>query len=105
MGIVFALPAAVVAGVVTVYIIAKLFSFLVRMQSSGTIETSAAEGAEGEVYLTIPAEGTGKVMVTVKNRLREYEAISMNNVEIKTGERIRVLWVKGSVLVVEKAMQ
>ncbi len=56
----------------------------------------------GTVYLTIRAQGTGKVQITLQGRPREFEAVAKDGAEIKTGERIKVLEVNNSVLVVEK---
>ncbi len=89
-------------GVATVWLLGKLLSSAKKLQSSGTIDTVGAIGSEGTVYTTIPAHGTGSVQVVVKNRLREFDAISQSKKEIKTGERIKVVWVNGNVLVVEK---
>jgi membrane-bound ClpP family serine protease len=93
---------ATAAGSATVWVIVKLFTSMKKLQSSGTIDASSAIGGEGTVYLTIPAGGTGLVQVSFQNHFREYDAVSQNKEEIKTGERIRVTWAKGNVLVVEK---
>jgi membrane protein implicated in regulation of membrane protease activity len=99
-----AIAGAVIAGFITLLAIGKLFSMMKSMQSSGTINVRNAIGQEGSVYLTIPAEGTGKVQVRVQERLREFEAVSENKQEIKTGEKIKVLRVvSGNTLIVRKA--
>jgi membrane protein implicated in regulation of membrane protease activity len=99
-----AIAGAILAGFVTLLAIGKLFSLMKSMQSSGTINVRNAIGQEGTVYLTIPAEGTGKVQVRVQDRLREFEAVSENKQEIKTGEQIKVLRVvSGNTLIVRKA--
>lgn len=92
----------ILAGLASVWVIGKLFAFALTLQSSGTTESTSAVGCEGTVYLTIPAQGTGSVQVNIKNCLREYDAVSHSKEEIMTGEPIRVVWVNGSVLVVEK---
>lgn len=102
LGTILSILGATAAGAITFFIIGKLFITLVKMQSSGTIDPISSVGSEGTVYLTIPAEGTGKVHVTFKNRFREYQAVSHEKEELITGERIKVVWVKGNVLVVEK---
>ena len=100
-GVALSLVAAVFAGYLSVWIIKKIFDFMIKMQSSGTLEISAAIGAEGEVYLTIPKGGTGKVMVNFHGRLREFNAMAEKGGEMKTGEKIKVLRVSGQTLVVE----
>ena len=97
-----ALASALAAGLGTVWLIGKIFSSVKKLQSSGTLDNAGAIGEQGTVYLTIRAQGTGKVQVTMHGRPREFEATAKDGAEIKTGERIRVLEVNNSVLVVEK---
>jgi membrane protein implicated in regulation of membrane protease activity len=97
-----ALLGALAAGLGTVWLISRIFAAVKKLQSSGTLENTAAIGEQGSVYLTIRAGGRGKVQVSMKGRLREFEAVAGNGEEIRTGERITVTDVNGSVLVVEK---
>lgn len=97
-----ALIGAVAAGLGSVWIIGRIFSAVKRLQSSGTMDNSRAVGEQGTVYLTIRSGGTGKVQVTMKGRLREFDAVSGQGTEIKTGERVRVSAVNGSTVTVEK---
>jgi membrane protein implicated in regulation of membrane protease activity len=101
-GALFSVLGAGGVGLATVWVIGRIFSSAKKLQSSGTVDTVGAIGSEGTVYTTIPADGTGSVQVIVKNRLREFDAVSHNKEEIRTGERIKVVWVNGNVLVVEK---
>jgi cytochrome bd-type quinol oxidase subunit 2 len=97
------LCAATAAGLGTVWLIGLIFRKAATLQASGNINLRNAVGQEGEIYLTIPADGTGKAKVTVQERLRIYEAISKDKVEIATGQRVRVVEVTPQdVLVVEK---
>jgi membrane protein implicated in regulation of membrane protease activity len=98
-----AFAGAFAAGVATTWLIGKIFSFPMRLQSSGTLDNSRALMEVGTVYLTIPAAGVGKVQVPIAGRLREFEAVAAGNEELKTGTSVRVLQVNGSTLVVEKA--
>jgi len=100
----WAIFGAVLWGLFTLWIVAKLFQFMRNLQSSGTIDIRNAVGEEGTVYLTIPADGTGKAQVTIQDRLRVMDAVCQQGEEIKTGESIRVVRVVGdSTLVVEKS--
>lgn len=101
-GILLSLLGAGIAGLIMMVVMAKVFQLFGRLHSSGTIPTTCAVGCEGSVYLTIPAEGTGRVMVQVRNRLREFDAVSRHKIELKTGEPVRVVWVDGDTLEVEK---
>jgi len=102
VGIFISLCGAAVAGLVSVWIIGKLFLFTTRLKSSGTISIDSTVGSQGKVYLTIPENGAGRVLVKVRNSLREYDATSNDHKAISTGTPIRVVWVDGNVLVVEK---
>jgi membrane protein implicated in regulation of membrane protease activity len=104
-GLLAALAGALVAGMATMWIIARIFAALFRMQSSGTLRLENAMGCEGTVYLTIPAGGTGRVQVTVQEHLREFDATAQDRAEIRTGEPVRVVWTQGDTLVVERIQE
>ena len=98
-----AILAGFAAGMLALYVVAKLFALMKGLQSSGTVDVRNAVGAQGSVYLTIPAGGTGEVQVAVQERLRIYDAKAEDGEEIKTGQNVRVVRiVGGNVLVVEK---
>jgi membrane protein implicated in regulation of membrane protease activity len=101
-GIFISLIGAVVAGCITVWIIGKLFLMASKMKSSGTISIDSTVGAKGKVYMKIPEKGTGRVLVNVKNSLREYDASTNDGTALETGAAIRVVWVDGNLLVVER---
>ena len=102
-GAVWSTLGGVAAGAGMMWITAVIFSFMYRLQSSGTVSLESAVGSEGTVYLTIPAQETGKVQVTVQGRLRTYGAVADDKEAIATGERVKVTRVvSGNVLVVEK---
>ena len=101
-GLFISLVGALAAGVAAVWAISKLFSLFGKLQSSGTIFLENAPGTEGKIYLDIPARGTGRVLVHIQNRLREYDAKSVDNKSLKTGQPIRVVKVEGKILIVEK---
>ncbi|UCF93378.1 MAG: NfeD family protein [Desulfobacterales bacterium] len=102
MGTLLSMTGAVAAGLASVWMIGKLFSLVAKLQSSGTITIDSTVGAEGRVYLTIPEDGTGRVLINVRNSLREYDAASVDHKTIKSDTPIRVVWVDGNVLVVER---
>ena len=101
---VLVLAAATLAGLGTIWVLAKIFTFMKGLQSTDELNLDEAVGNEGVVYLTIPAEGTGKVRVTVRGSLKVFNAVSEDKKEIKTNERILVVRiVSGNVLVVTPA--
>lgn len=102
LGVIISLIGAMVAGSVSVWIIGKMFMFAGKMKSSGTITIDSTVGTQGKVYMKIPDKGVGRVLINVRNSLREYDATSNDNKAIDTGTPVRVVWVDGNVLVVER---
>lgn len=91
------------AGFITMLAIAWAMLSMQKLQSSGTLKMENAIGREGKVYLTIPADGTGKVSVAVQGSLREFEAVAADKTAISTGTPVRVVRLSGSrILVVER---
>ena len=70
------LIASVIVGVLLVAAVMFLFKWMSGMQQSGTIDMNEAVGSKGSVYLTVPAHrsGEGKVQITVRGAIREYDA-------------------------------
>ncbi len=104
LGATWSLFGAVAGGLVTVWIMKIIFEAAMKLQSSGTLDLKKnAIGQEGTVYLTIPADGPGKVRVAVQNHLKVFNARTKDGQEIKTGEEIKVVnVVSGNILVVSK---
>ncbi len=84
---------SILAGSAALFGIAYLFKFALKLQNNGTLSLENAVGKTGEVYIPIPAnrKGTGKVMVTVQERLCELSAITSEERDLRTGEYIRVI--------------
>jgi len=99
----WAILGAFAAGCGTVWVMKKIYISMKSLQSSGTIKMKNALGQEGTVYLTIPNEGTGKVQISIQDHLKVFEAVSdPDNLEIKTGQRIKVVRiVSNNILVVQ----
>lgn len=93
-----------ITGTATLFGVAYLYNLIVKMQSDGTINMSNAVGLIGKVYLTIPpkGKGSGKVNLTIQERLIEAEAISQIEEPIKTEEMIRVIGCYENTVIVEK---
>lgn len=97
---------AFAAGAILVATVMMLFKWLSKMQQSGNIDVMKdAEGCNGKVYLTIPAEraGTGKVQITINGAVREYDAVTDSEQDLKTGKAIKVVEaIDNSTLLVEE---
>ena len=102
LGMMVSMLGATGAGLISVWVIGKLFALSAKLRSSGTISIDTTVGAQGKVYLPIPAEGTGRVLISVRNSLREYDASTQGGEALATGTPVRVIWVDGNVLVVER---
>ncbi|MBC8413428.1 MAG: NfeD family protein [Nitrospira sp.] len=100
-GALIAVSGGTIAGLASVWVMGKLFAFIHGLQSRGNIDISTSVGSNGTVYLTIPANGIGRVTINFNNHLREYDAKSHSKQEIKTGTPIKVIWVEGNTLIVD----
>jgi phage tail sheath gpL-like len=94
---------ASVAGIIAMYLTAKIFQAFMNLQSSGTLNLNNAIGQEGLIYLTIPGGERGKVQVVIQDSQKIFDAVSADGSEIKTGAQVKVTKVvSGNVMVVEK---
>lgn len=96
---------AVMCGLVAVVVIGWLFTLTAKLQDSGNIDYKNAVGKTGEVYITVPKmrKGTGKIQITVQERLREMDALTEEEKDLKTGTLIQVVDVlNGSIALVKK---
>jgi membrane protein implicated in regulation of membrane protease activity len=94
--LVVATAAALVVGTVAMYLMARLMSALMKLQSSGNIDPRAAIGTEGTVYVTIPetGHGTGQVTLVINQKQRTYSAVSTAG-ELARNAKVRVIDVQG----------
>lgn len=100
-GVIFSIVGASIAGMLSVWVIGKIFQGASRLQSSGTLDISKAVGCTGTVYLTIPTGGIGRVSLNFLNRQREFDASEKDGTKVATGIPVRVVKVQANVLVVE----
>lgn len=91
-----------IAGLFSVWLMSLVFTAMLGLQSDGTLDIQNAIGQVGEVYLIIPAKGTGQVHVAVQGSLRVFDAMAVDKKKIATGEKIKVVEViSGNLLLVE----
>ncbi|MBQ6688277.1 MAG: hypothetical protein IJN02_03465 [Bacteroidales bacterium] len=97
---------AFAVGALLVTAVMYMFRWLSKMQQSGNINIyKSAVGCNGKVYLTIPAErkGSGKVQININESVREYDALTDSENDLKTGTAIKVVEViDASTLLVEE---
>ncbi len=93
---------ALVAGAAMVLLLAKLTQMMQGLHSSGNIDMRQAAGQSALVYLTIPHRGTGQIQISIQGRSRIVDAMSKEDEPIKTGERVEVVEVVNSGLMLVK---
>lgn len=96
---------ATVCGLIMMFIMAGLFYLISKLHDSGTLEIKNAIGNIGEVYLTIgeSRSSIGKVNVRIQGALRELEALTDDELPLKTGSVIEVIDVTNNgILIVQK---
>jgi len=71
-------------------VIAALIYWLRKLQESGTPALKTALGKNGRVYLDIPADGLGEVIVPVSCILTHVKARSMKDAALSAGVKVRV---------------
>lgn len=99
-----AVAAAFLAGGAATVVIALLFKSMSRLQASGNLDLKAAVGLTGRVYLTVPADGCGKVNLTLQERFCELDAVTRGGEALPSGIQVRVTGLLDEqTLIVEKA--
>lgn len=96
---------SIISGLIMMTIMATMFYYMKKLNDSGTLNYDNAIGVVGEVYLTIGAKHSrmGKVHVKVQGALRELEALSDENDDLKSGTVIKVKSVtENGILIVEQ---
>jgi hypothetical protein len=76
----------------------KIMQMFYRLSEDGTVRIQRAVGLNGTVYVPIPANraGTGKIQLSLQNRLMEYPAVTANGDALATGAKVVVISVVGT---------
>ncbi|MFT4661079.1 MAG: hypothetical protein ACI8XB_001350 [Patiriisocius sp.] len=96
---------AALAGLLMMFLTSLLFYWMSKLAESGTLQMQNAVGVVGEVYLTVGAKRSnmGKIQITVQGSLRELDALTDSEVDLKSGSMIKVVdIVSAEILLVEK---
>ena len=94
-----------IAGLIMMVLTSLLFFWMSSMAQSGTLNINKAIGEVGEVYLPIGANRSkiGKIQIKVQGSLRELDAITEAQEDLKTTTIIKVIGVvSNELLLVEK---
>lgn len=74
-----------------------------KLEHNGAFNIEDCVGKTCDVYLHIPADGKGKVQISLNGSIHEFDAVS-NGLDIPTGRRVKVLSVDVNVLTVEEVI-
>ncbi|MCB0452822.1 MAG: hypothetical protein KDC94_08000 [Aequorivita sp.] len=94
-----------VCGLLMMTIMASLFYYLGKLNSSGSLKIENALNQIGEVYLTIGANRSriGKVHINIQGGMRELDALTDEPSDLRQGDIVTVVQVTGTgILIVNK---
>ncbi len=102
--IAWSIVAGLASGLIALLLVAYAMKKLNDFQETGNIETKNAIGKTGTVYLTIPGNrnGKGKVNIVVQECYVEFDAVTTDVEDIKTGAEISVVDSNNGLLVVTR---
>jgi len=92
------------SGLLMMVIMAAMFLGLSKLQSSGTLDFTAAKGLAAQTYLIIPAsrKSFGKIEVVLQGKKVEMDAITDDTQHISTGTIVKILDIINNQAVVER---
>ena len=96
---------SVACGLLMMTIMAAMFYYMNKLNDSGTLNFKNAINAVGEVYLTVGAKRSsiGKAHVRIQGALRELEALTDAESDLKSGTVIKVKNVtENGILIIEQ---
>jgi hypothetical protein len=87
---------ALIAGACAMYGMYRLLRLMAGMDSSGNEQIGNSLGLPATVYVSIPAtgKGLGKVLLSMQNRIVEYQAVTDDSEPLKTGEKVEIVAIK-----------
>ena len=99
-----AIAIGVLTGFAAMYGVAVLVRAMKKLAENGTVNFKNAIGESAVVYVPIPAQGKGegKVTLTFQGRFMECSAITHEQNMLSTGQSVRVIDLRGELLVVEQ---
>ena len=90
----------IVAGIIAVYLMSAALQFLWQHQESGNWLMEETKDEKGYVYVPIPAEGQGRVILSMDGMEREINAVTENGDPLGFREPIQVVDYKKDCVVV-----
>lgn len=80
-------------GLIMMFVVAYIYYMFLKMASERADNINYALNQTGEVYIRIPGNksGKGKIQIAVQGAIRELDAITDEEKELKTGEMVKVV--------------
>lgn len=93
-----------VCGFGMMYLVAKILKMSSKLAENGTFRLQSVIGETAQVYITVLPNGEsgGKVTVNASSRFVELDAVTEGKEPIPSGTRVRIVDLRGTLLVVEK---
>lgn len=90
-----------IAGLTAMFVVAYMIFKFAQLEQSGTVNPINAIESTGEVYLSIPEQGRGKIHIIVDGSMHEFDAETKGQA-LMTGSQIKVIDVlENDVMLVE----
>ncbi|OAV46085.1 hypothetical protein [Lewinella sp. 4G2] len=86
-----AFVAGTAAGIIGVFIVSRMFKFMLSQEINVNYQPQDALLKQGKVYVPIPSGGEGVINVAVKGTNRELKAKSINGEALTTGTLVEVV--------------
>ena len=82
-----------VAGIATAFLMAWVYSLFQRFETDGNVEIDDCVGKNALVYIPVPTggQGKGKINVTVRGNMMEYDAITREDHPLPTNQKVTVV--------------
>ena len=77
---------------------------ILKLSEDNSFKIESTINKTAEVYLTIPANksGKGKVQISVNGSFHELDAMTLNLEKLPSGSVVKVIAVENNILIVEK---
>lgn len=93
---------SIIVGVISIMLLSTFLKWLLTQQETGNWYLHDALNETGEVYITIPQYGTGKVLIKINGIEREINAKSLDNITINAREKVVITEVAKDHVIVMK---
>ncbi|MBE0393008.1 hypothetical protein BJQ96_02870 [Flavobacterium sp. PL0002] len=95
---------ALIVGLLFVAIFFMLIKQILKLSENNSFKIESTLNQTAQVYLTIPAEksGRGKILISIKGAYHELDAMTVSSEKILSNTSVKVVAIENNVLIVEK---